>query len=243
MHHYRSREDETSCGGTGPDPYFYLRLSSAGAAPASQYCGGGGDNQPAAIKLEVDVKPEPRMMTPVPCGLQLQQASSPSSAAVMDAGIVVQCKQEIQQPPLSEIHHHHDGSTTTAAGIGLLALTQLDGYGGSSVYKSAFRDNVMDVHHGEAPSTLLQMSSAVAADLLHRDKDDKYLFGRQLMYASTDDDIKVHTPFANSYFLFSNVVPMKSKFTFFSIAKHCSARIQNNYRRITLLSYIRSDFP
>jgi len=98
----------------------------------------------------------------------------------MAAGIVV-CKDEIQQPPLQI--HHHDGTTTTtttttAAGLGLLALAQLDGYGGGAYVKSAFCDAVDEN----------QISSAAAVDLLHRgDKDDKYLFGRQLIYTSTDD--------------------------------------------------------
>ncbi|XP_050438429.1 transcription factor 12 isoform X6 [Adelges cooleyi] len=94
MHHYRTREEETSaCGGGGNDPYFYLRLSAGTATYANP------------LKLEVDVKPEPGM-TPVPL-----HGGSPSTTDVhMDAG----------------------GVGCGGGGIGLLALTQLDGYG----YKS-----------------------------------------------------------------------------------------------------------
>lgn len=148
MHHYRSREDEMSCGGGG-DPYFYLRLS-AGAAPY---------NNP--IKLEVDVKPE-SCMTPVVC-LEPQRQRSPPDAVSMDTvgceGVV--CKDE-------------QGTT----GIGLLALTQLDGYGG---YKSSY----CDVAGGEGV-----ISST--GDLLHDqigDDDDhkpKYSYSR-LIYSSPDD--------------------------------------------------------
>lgn len=150
MHHYRSREDETSCsGGGGSDPYFYLRLS-AGAAPYNP------------IKLEVDVKPE-SCMTSVVCLEQQQRQGSPSDAVVMDTtgcdGVV--CKDE-------------PGTT----GIGLLALTQLDGYGG---YKS-----YCDVTGGDGVISSTD-------DLLHDrigdiddHKDDKYSYSR-LIYSSSDD--------------------------------------------------------
>lgn len=108
MHHYQSREEETPCGG---DPYFYLRLST-GPVPYNP------------IKLEVDVKPESCIMTPVSCLQQLQpDQRSPSYAAVMQgtSGSDIICKSE-------------EGTT---AGIGLLALTQLNGFGGGE-YKSSY---------------------------------------------------------------------------------------------------------
>ncbi|XP_015372092.1 PREDICTED: transcription factor E2-alpha isoform X9 [Diuraphis noxia] len=166
MHHYRTREDETPCGG---DPYFYLRLS-AGAAPYSP------------IKLEVDVKPEPHM-TPVDC---LQHGSSPvdSGSAVIDTvggcgnaavvadiggcggvivgdGVGVRCKDE--------------GGAT---GIGLLALTQLDGYGGYNNKSYCHAD-------GGAVDLQLQHDRVGDDDI---DKDHcKYSYGR-LIYSSPDDD-------------------------------------------------------
>lgn len=188
MHHYRSREDETSCatGGGSSDPYFYLRLSAGSTSP---YCGNS-----AAIKLEVDVKPElPRMTPVVPCGLQMQQQASPSeSAAVaMDAGVRIKDEEHQQL--------RQDGGSTTATGIGLLALTQLDGYGGGAAFKSAYCD-VDEDPHGVA-QTLHHIASAT--DLLQRDKDDKYSFGRQLIYPSPDD-IK-HQVLHYITFLFSRV--------------------------------------
>ncbi|XP_060859317.1 transcription factor 12 isoform X4 [Metopolophium dirhodum] len=166
MHHYRTREDETPCGG---DPYFYLRLS-AGAAPYSP------------IKLEVDVKPEPHM-TPVDC---LQHVSPPadSGSAVMDTvggcgnaavvadiggcggvivggGAGVRCKDE--------------GGAT---GIGLLALTQLDGYGGYNNKSYCQAD-------GGAVDLQLQHDRVGDDDV---DKEHcKYSYGR-LIYSSPDDD-------------------------------------------------------
>lgn len=191
MHHYRSREDETSCGGGASDPYFYLRLSTGSASP---YCG----NQAAAIKLEVDVNPEPRM-TPV-TGAVLDTSSPSEDPAT---GIAAVCKEEEPAHQLhrhhhNHHHHHHSDGTTTAAGIGLLALTQLDGYGGGGYVKSAFCDTPDEDRHQHGvtatpPSLHHHISSssssatAAAVDLLHRDKDDKYLFGRQLMYPSPDD--------------------------------------------------------
>lgn len=192
MHHYRSREDESSCatnggGGGGGDPYFYLRLSAGSTSP---YCG----NQ-AAIKLEVDVKPElselPHMTPVGPCGVQMQQQASPSEAAAvaMDAGVAV-CSGEDEHRMRLQQHqqllHQHDGAGggggTTAAGIGLLALTQLDGYGGGA-YKTEYCDVPVD----EEVQTLHQHHIPSTVDLLHRDKDEKYQFGRQLMYPSPDD--------------------------------------------------------
>lgn len=130
----------------------------------------------------------------------------------MDAGIVV-CKDEIQQPPLQI--HHHDGTTTTAAGIGLLALTQLDGYGSGAYVKSAFCDAVDED----------QISSAAAVDLLHRDKDDKYLFGRQLIYTSTDDiKHQVHSE-----------VEYNIHFFFAGLHKNLSTQIKNRINIIILL--------
>ncbi|XP_050527699.1 transcription factor 12 isoform X6 [Daktulosphaira vitifoliae] len=87
MHHYRSREEETSsCGSNGgSDPYFYLHLSAGAASYGNP------------IKLEVDVKPDTRT-TPI----VTLNGSAGSSTDV----------------------HHMDGGS-----IGLLALTQLDGYG------------------------------------------------------------------------------------------------------------------
>lgn len=151
MHHYRSREDEMSCGGGvgGGDPYFYLRLS-AGAAPYNP------------IKLEVDVKPE-SCTTPVVC-LEPQRQRSPPDAVVMDTtgcdGVV--CKDE-------------QGTT----GIGLLALTQLDGYGG---YKSAYCDPT----GGEG---VISSTGDLLHDRIGDDDDDhkpKYSYSR-LIYSSPDD--------------------------------------------------------
>lgn len=166
MHHYRTREDETPCGG---DPYFYLRLS-AGAAPYSP------------IKLEVDVKPEPHM-TPVDC---LQHSSPPadSGSAVMDtvggcgnaavvadiggcggvivgSGAGVRCKDE-------------GGST----GIGLLALTQLDGYGGY---------NNKSYCHADGGAVDLQLQHDRVGDDDVDKEHCKYSYGR-LIYSSPDDD-------------------------------------------------------
>lgn len=201
MHHYRSREDETSCGGGASDPYFYLRLSTGSASP---YCG----NQAAAIKLEVDVNPEPRM-TPVPPVTGLDTSSPSEDAAAMDAVGIAVCKEEEPTHQLhrhhhNHHHHHHSDGTTTAAGIGLLALTQLDGYGGGGYVKSVFCDTPDEdrhqhivtatppaLHHhipsSSSSSAAVAAATAAAVDLLHRDKDDKYLFGRQLMYPSPDD--------------------------------------------------------
>lgn len=145
MHHYRSREDETSCGGGGGgDPYFYLRLT-AGSAPY---------NNP--IKLEVDVKPESRIMTPVTSCLQQHQGSPPEALMDTTDGGVVVCKEEEN------------------TGIGLLALTQLDGYGG---YKTTYCNTDVD-------------------DV---DKADKYSYGR-LIYSSPDD-IK-HQVYCSIFFSF-----------------------------------------
>lgn len=167
MHHYRTREDETPCGG---DPYFYLRLS-AGAAPYSP------------IKLEVDVKPEPHM-TPVDC---LQHGSPPvdSGSTVMDTaggcgnatavadigdcgggvivggGIGVRCKDE--------------GGAT---GIGLLALTQLDGYGGY---------NNKSYCHADGGAVDLQLQHDRVGDDDVDKEHCKYSYGR-LIYSSPDDD-------------------------------------------------------
>ncbi|XP_008188069.1 transcription factor 12 isoform X2 [Acyrthosiphon pisum] len=166
MHHYRTREDETPCGG---DPYFYLRLS-AGAAPYSP------------IKLEVDVKPEPHM-TPVDC---LQHGSPPadSGSAVMDTvggcgnaavvadiggcggvivggGAGVRCKDE--------------GGAT---GIGLLALTQLDGYGGY---------NNKSYCHADGGAVDLQLQHDRVGDDDVDKEHSKYSYGR-LIYSSPDDD-------------------------------------------------------
>lgn len=145
MHHYRSREDETACG--GGDPYFYLRLT-AGSAPY---------NNP--IKLEVDVKPESRIMTPVAASSCLQQHQGSPSEVLMDTtdGGVVVCKEE--------------ESTT---GIGLLALTQLDGYGGYKTYCNTAVEDAEDV------------------------KPDKYSYGR-LIYSSPDD-IK-HQVYSSTFLL------------------------------------------
>ncbi|XP_025422586.1 transcription factor E2-alpha isoform X5 [Sipha flava] len=168
MHHYRSREEETSC---GADPYFYLRLS-AGSVPYNP------------IKLEVDVKPESRI-SPVTCLQQQQQQphhqlhhqqhqhhqqSSPSDAAVMDitgsggGSIGIACKDQ-------------EESTT---GIGLLALTQLDGYG---EYKSASP-------YGDGTGVITSVNLHDRVGDGGNDNDDdkvhKYSFGR-LIYSSPDD--------------------------------------------------------
>ncbi|KAL5238326.1 hypothetical protein ACI65C_005736 [Semiaphis heraclei] len=161
MHHYRTREDETPCGG---DPYFYLRLS-AGAAPYSP------------IKLEVDVKPEPHM-TPVDC---LQHGSPPvdSGSAVMDtlggcgnAAVVADiggCGDGVG------VRRKDEGGAT---GIGLLALTQLDGYGGYNNKSYCHAD-------GGAVDLQLQHDRVGDDDI---DKDHcKYSYGR-LIYSSPDDD-------------------------------------------------------
>lgn len=170
MHHYRTREDEAPCGG---DPYFYLRLS-AGAAPYSPL---------EPIKLEVDVKPEPRM-TPVDDCLQRASpnsasaggcgAGSAAAAAEVDiggcAGVIaggggvglgVDCKDE--------------GGAT---GIGLLALTQLDGYGGYN--------NKSSYCHADGGAVDLQLQHDRVGDENDRDHC-KYSYGR-LMYSSPADD-------------------------------------------------------
>lgn len=169
MHHYRSREEETSC---GADPYFYLRLS-AGSVPYNP------------IKLEVDVKPEPRI-SPVTCLQQQQQQQphpqlhhqqrhhqqgSPSDAAVMDitgsgggGSIGIVCKNE------------EEGTT----GIGLLALTQLDGYG---EYKS---ESPYGDGTGVITSVDLHDRIGNGGDNNDDDKVHKYSFGR-LIYSSPDD--------------------------------------------------------
>ncbi|XP_025200545.1 protein daughterless isoform X8 [Melanaphis sacchari] len=178
MHHYRTREDETPCGG---DPYFYLRLS-AGAAPYSPL---------EPIKLEVDVKPEPRI-TPVDDCMRRGSPLADPASAVMDTaggcgsaasvavdtvgcgggvvvggglGLGVDCKDE--------------GGAT---GIGLLALTQLDGYGGGYNNKSYC--------HADGGSVDLQLQHDRVGD--ENDKDHcKYSYSR-LMYSSPDDNIIKH---------------------------------------------------
>lgn len=154
MHHYRPREDETSCSAGGSDPYFYLRLSAGG--PASYQV-------PPSIKLEVDVKPEPRIMTPVGClqHHQLQQPdSTPSDMTIMDTSVI--CKDE--------------GGTTE--GIGLMALTHLDGYGG--LYKSSY---------GGDEDCVISSTADLQRDRIDdSDKADKMYssYGR-LVYSSPDD--------------------------------------------------------
>lgn len=166
MHHYRSREDEMACGGGASDPYFYLRLS-AGSAPYNP------------IKLEVDVKPDvSRMTTTTPVALQQQQLhqqqqGSPAGG-IMDAV-------ELHHPLKEEL---------SATGIGLLALTQLDGYGGYKSYDAA--QVVAANHHGVQ----------ISADDLDGDRGDvdkvKYSYDR-LMYSS--DDVK-HQVFDRLFFFF-----------------------------------------
>jgi len=154
MHHYRSREDDPPQSNGGGDPYLDLRLS-AGAAPYNP------------IKLEVDVKPEPRM-TPVVCLQQQPGGGSPSEPMAMnvvgddEAGGVV-CKDE------------RDGTT----GLGLLALTQLDGYGG---YKpSPYCSNAVGGESVISSTGLLE--NRIDDD---DDKTNKYSYGR-LIYSSPDD--------------------------------------------------------
>lgn len=163
MHHYRSREEETPCGG---DPYFYLRLST-GPVPYNP------------IKLEVDVKPEPCIMTPVSC-LQQQQPDqrSPSYAAVMQdtSGSDVICKSE----------------ESTTAGIGLLALTQLDGFGGGSgdEYKSSY--SVAAAGDGAALiSSCTDLDNRVDANDDDKAGNKIYLpYDDRLVYTSPPGDIK-----------------------------------------------------
>jgi len=167
MHHYRSREDDAPQSNSG-DPYFYLRLS-AGAAPYNP------------IKLEVDVKPESRM-TPVVCLQQQQPSGSPSEAMVMNiagdesgggGGGGGVCKDG------------HDGTT----GLGLLALTQLDGYSG---YKSS--PYCSDAVGGEG---VISSTGLLENRIDDEDKSNKYSYGR-LIYSSSDD-IK-HQVFVESFF-------------------------------------------
>lgn len=153
MHHYRSREDEMSCGGGAADPYFYLRLS-AGASPY---------NNP--IKLEVDVKPEP-VMSPVALR-QHQLHGSPPDPSSMDPSA-------------------RKDDEAGATGIGLLALTQLDGYGGGYKY-----DAVPPPDHG----VVVIQPAATAADLVDDPDDDfkscRYSSYGRLMYPTDDDGSKL----------------------------------------------------
>lgn len=172
MHHYRSREDETSCGGGtggggGGDPYFYLRLS-AGSVPYNP------------IKLEVDVKSEPSI-SPIVSSLQQQHHLQ---------------QQQQQQHQQHQLQHQQDSppdqvqamDTVAAAavcvkgeelqgttGIGLLALTQLEGYGGYKPY--------CDGTEAVVSSTVDCLQDRI--DPL-QNKVDKYSYGR-LMYSSPDD--------------------------------------------------------
>ncbi|KAE9523996.1 hypothetical protein AGLY_015643 [Aphis glycines] len=158
MHHYRTREDEAPCGG---DPYFYLRLS-AGAAPYSPL---------EPIKLEVDVKPEPRLTPVDDC---LQRVSPNSASAIMDTAAVA----APPQPPRRGGHRWLCRNEGGATGIGLLALTQLDGYGGYN--------NKSSYCHADGGAVDLQLQHDRVGD--EDDKDHcKYSYGR-LMYSSPADD-------------------------------------------------------
>ncbi|XP_026818862.1 transcription factor E2-alpha isoform X5 [Rhopalosiphum maidis] len=167
MHHYRTREDETPCGG---DPYFYLRLS-AGAAPYSPL---------EPIKLEVDVKPEPRMTPVDDCSLKRVSPLADPVSAVMDTAAVVPdiggCGGVIVGGVGlgAGVDCKDEGGAT---GIGLLALTQLDGYGGY---------NNKSYCHADGGTVDLQLQHDRVGD--ENDKDHcKYSYGR-LMYTSPEDD-------------------------------------------------------
>ncbi|XP_060843898.1 transcription factor E2-alpha isoform X5 [Rhopalosiphum padi] len=167
MHHYRTREDETPCGG---DPYFYLRLS-AGAAPYSPL---------EPIKLEVDVKPEPRMTPVDDCSMKRVSPLADPVSAVMDTAAVVPdiggCGGVIVGGVGlgAGVDCKDEGGAT---GIGLLALTQLDGYGGY---------NNKSYCHADGGAVDLQLQHDRVGD--ENDKDHcKYSYGR-MMYSSPDDD-------------------------------------------------------
>lgn len=210
MHHYRSREDDNmpqsnvGGGGGGDDPYFYLRLS---AGAASSY------NNP--VKLEVDVKPESHM-TPVVCGGGLQQqqqssmaASSSPSETTMVMNIAgdevdVICKDE------------HDGTN----GLGLLALTQLDGYGGYKSLPPQYCNAATAIGGGTED---VISSTGLLDNRIDDDKTEdncKYSYGR-LIYSSSDD-IK-HQVFEYIYIYVSSciyyiiVAPPLRAITFFSL--------------------------
>ncbi|XP_050064094.1 transcription factor 12 isoform X4 [Aphis gossypii] len=187
MHHYRTREDEAPCGG---DPYFYLRLS-AGAAPYSPL---------EPIKLEVDVKPEPRLTPVDDCS---QRVSPNSASAVMDtAGGCGVAAAEVDIGGCAGVIVGGGGVGLGAAGvdvkdeggatgIGLLALTQLDGYGGYN--------NKSSYCHADGGAVDLQLQHDRVGD--EDDKDHcKYSYGR-LMYSSpADDGIIKHNQYGGDEF-------------------------------------------